>query len=333
MPRGILSYAIVLPFFHIGETGTMQERLEALEAQLAEREQLVAALTERLEQAAEQLDRLHRTGADRSVRAGIAGVPAELVAQQQKLVEDLQRAVDQWEAMQPGAFFGRLETQLGQIHELVVNQDRPETGQGIASPFGYSTSRSGGSPERDAPRSILDFMKASQLPESDPSESPPPTAVDIAPAALAAAMLEIALPPLDDPPAPLDLAHATAEELGEACTARDSYIAYLVHRLRQIESLGHMPNSWAELENVPEEQRQRLEALEHRLQETLRLAEVELSLQRAKLAREELRIRILDEQMQKDIKRAKDVSDSQAEDQADPKGEHGNSRWRRMLGK
>lgn len=43
------------------------ERVESLEAQLADRDQLVAALTERLEQAAEQLDRLHRTGADRGV--------------------------------------------------------------------------------------------------------------------------------------------------------------------------------------------------------------------------------------------------------------------------
>ena len=65
----------------------------------------------------------------------------------------------------------------------------------------------------------------------------------------------------------------------------------------------------------------------------MRLAEVELSLQRAKLAREELRIRLLDEQMQKDIKRARDVSDSHVDDESDPKGEQGGSRWRRMLGR
>ena len=137
----------MLPFFHIGETGTMQERVEALEAQLAEREQLVAALTERLEQAAEQLDRLHRTGADRTLRRHFgAGVPSELIAQQQKLVEDLQRAVEQWEAMQPGAFFGRLETQLTQIQELVRQSDRQGSEQATDSAFNFGTSRSGGSP-------------------------------------------------------------------------------------------------------------------------------------------------------------------------------------------
>ena len=131
------------------------------------------------------------------------------------------------------------------------------------------------------------------------------------------------MPPLDDPPAPIDLAHATPEELGEACTARDAYIAYLIQRLRQIESLGHVPNSWAGLENVPDELRVRSRGSRTPPAGNARLAEVELSLQRAKLAREELRIRVMDEQMQKDIKRAKDASDSQADDSGDSKGDQG----------
>jgi hypothetical protein len=317
----------------------MQERLEALESQLAEREQLVAALTERLEQAAEQLDRLHRTGADRGVRAGIAGIPPEVVAQQQKLVEDLQRAVEQWEAMQPGAFFGRLETQLAEIHDLVLRSDRGESEQSTASAFSYASSHSGsGSSDHnsprgsgEAPKSILDFMRASQLTEPA-AEDPSPTTADQAPPA-STGVLDIALPPLEDPPVRVDTSQATAEELGEACTARDNYITYLIQRLRQIESLGHVPNSWAGLENLPDEQRGRLDALEHRLQETLRLSEVELSLQRAKQARDELRIRVMDEQMQKDLKRARDASDNPSDESSDGKGDQGSSRWKRMLGR
>jgi len=321
----------------------MQERVEALEAQLAEREQLVAALTERLEQAAEQLDRLHRTGADRGVRSGIAGVPTELIAQQQKLVEDLQRAVEQWEAMQPGEFFGRLESQLGQIHEMVQQIDRSGGDQattvGTDSAFRYGAHKSdGGASEHDSHRSgsepshsILDFMKKSQQPEA--AEEPPASAAAETAAAAGPSVIDIALPPLDDPPQPVDPAHATPDELGEACTARDVYITYLLHRLRQIESLGHVPNSWAGLENLPDDQRARLDALEHRLQETCRVAEVELSLQRAKLARDELRVRMLDEQMQKDIKRAKVVSDSHSDDSSDSKGDQSGSRWKRMIGR
>ncbi len=316
----------------------MQERVEALEAQLAEREQLVAALTERLEQAAEQLDRLHRTGADRGVRAGIAGVPPELIAQQQKLVADLQRAVEQWEEMQPGAFFGKLESQLGQIHEMVQQIDRSGSATETDSAFRYGAGQSDrGHSEHseqrrsEAPRSILDFMKASQQPDASAHESD--KAVESAAAPASTGVIDIELPPLDDPPASIDLASATTDELREACNSRDSYIASLLQRLRKIESLGHVPNSWAGLENVPDELRTRLEALEHRLQETNRLAEVELSLQRAKLAREELRIRVVDEQLQKDLKRAKTAADSQADESADSKGDQNGNRWKRMLGR
>ena len=312
----------------------MQERVEALEAQLAEREQLVAALTERLEQAAEQLDRLHRTGADRGVRAGIAGVPPELIAQQQKLVADLQRAVEQWEAMQPGAFFGRLESQLGQIQDMVQQIDRPGSAAETDSAFRYGASHSDGHSEHSEPRrseaprsSILDFMKASQLPDTSAGETDHPVPAATAP--VSTGVIDIELPPLDDPPASIDPAGATNEELQEACNTRDAYISYLLKRLQKIESLGHVPNSWAGLENVPDEVRTRLEALEHRLQETARLAEVELSLQRAKLAREELRIRVVDEQLQKDLKRAKTAADSQTDESGDASG----SRWKRMLGR
>jgi hypothetical protein len=331
-----MSYAIVLRIFHMDETGTMQERVDSLEAKLAEREQLVAALTERLEQAAEQLDRLHRTGADRSLRAGVAGIPPELIAQQQKLTDDLQRAVEQWEALQPGAFFGRLETQLAQIHELVVHSDRGEGADGSTYTSGLGSSSYEQASEHrapaESPRSILEFMKASQLAETPASEHAP-AYTETSTTESAAAPLEIALPPLEDPPVPVDLAHTTPEELGEACLTRDAYIAYLIRRLKQIESLGHVPHSWAGLENVPDETKVRLEALEHRLQETARLAEVELSLQRAKLARDEIRIRVMDEQMQKDLKRAKVASQSQADESGDSKGDQGNSRWKRMLGR
>lgn len=310
----------------------MQDRLEALEAQLAEREQLVAALTERLEQAAEQLDRLHRTGADRGVRAGIAGVPPELIAQQQKLVADLQRAVEQWEAMQPGAFFGRLESQLGNLQEMVQSIDRSGSATETDSAFRYGSGNSGHgysdhSEQRrsESPRSILDFMKASQQQEAGSQEPEKP--VETAPTSTG--VIDVELPPLEDPPASIDQGTATTEELREACSARDNYIAYLLQRLQKIESLGHVPNSWAGLENLPDDQRARLEALEHRLQETARVAEVELSLQRAKLAREELRIRVMDEQIQKDLKRAKNAADSQADESGDQSG----SRWKRMLGR
>jgi hypothetical protein len=324
------------------EAEITQERLETLEAQLAEREQLVAALTERLEQAAEQLDRLHRTGADRGVRSGILGIPPELIAQQQKLVEDLQQAVQQWEDMQPGAFFGRLEGQLTQIHDLVLNYGGTGSGSGNGSGQGptdaafsrgdsrYESSSTRRNPS-DSPKSVLDFMKASfQAEAAPPAEESSTDDAASSQGDSVPPVLSIDLPPLQDPPEPVDAHKADREELAHACEKRDAYVVYLLQRLRQIESMGHVPNSWAGLENLPEQLRARLDALEKRLQETLRLAEVELSLQRAKLAREEVRIRVIDEQLQKDIRRARDDASSSSE--SDAKGEASGSRWKRMLG-
>jgi hypothetical protein len=314
----------------------MVECVETLEAQLAEKEQLVAALTERLEQAAEQLDRLHRTGADRGLRAGVAGVPAELIQQQQKLVDDLQRAVQQWEDMQPGAFFGRLESQLSRIQEIVENPEPSErrsssTGMGYGDfgQRGRSEREEDQPPQQESPRSLLDFMKSAvqkETREEEPSTAP---TVDSAftPAPTAS---DAALPPLRDPPDEVNFANATRDELALACQSRDSYILYLLERLRQASSRGHVPNSWADLADMPGELRVRLETLEKRLEEAQRLSEVELSLQRAKLARDEARLHTMDEQVQKELKRARDASDVSGAN--DAQGSSG-GRWKRMLGR
>ena len=314
------------------------ERVETLEAQLADRDQLVAALTERLEQAAEQLDRLHRTGADRGVRSGILGIPPELIQQQQKLVEDLQQAIQQWEDMQPGAFFGRLESQLTQIHDLVLHHGGSGGGHNPTdAAFTHGDSRlESSSPLRDpsdSPRIVLDFMKASFAENNPPAETEETSATALPSSAseAAAPIFNIELPPLADAPEPVDAQNATREELAQACETRDGYVVYLLQRLRRIESLGHVPNSWAGLENLPDQLHARLESLEKRLEETLRLAEVELSLQRAKMAREEVRIRVIDEQLQKDLKRAR-LESGAASDADAGKDEQAGSRWKRMLG-
>lgn len=313
----------------------MQEFADTLESQLAEKEQLVAALTERLEQAAEQLDRLHRTGADRAMRAGSAGMPAELVEQHQKLVEDLQRAVMQWEDMQPGAFFGRLESQLAEVRELVLNlEGAPQQrhhGHHASEAAVHGHGESNGPPRSN--ESVLHFLKSESNPGSS-NAAETNSALHEAEEILPPGSVGAALPPLQPPPVSLDMAAAERAELADACEARDSYILYLMERLRKIELIGYAPNSWSGLENAPDEVRSRLTELERRLEETLRIAEVELSLQRAKLGREEARIRGLDEQVQKEQRRARNSSmfaEDVGSEIAGPEGK--GSRWRRMLGR
>src|SRR5437868_6722484 len=97
--------------------------IETIQNQLHEKDQLVTALTERLEQAAEQLDRLRRTGADKGRRpaGGGGGMPAELVDDHKSTLEDLKRVIARWEDIQAEAAFGRIETQIVELRDLFVS--------------------------------------------------------------------------------------------------------------------------------------------------------------------------------------------------------------------
>src|SRR5207302_7713300 len=93
---------------------------ELIQNRLREKEQLVAALTERLEQAAEQLDRLRRTGVDKGRRPLGGGFPAEVIEDHKSTLEDLKRIIARWEDMQAGATLGRIEAQIVELRDLMA---------------------------------------------------------------------------------------------------------------------------------------------------------------------------------------------------------------------
>ena len=100
--------------------GDLTVDAETVRNQLREKEHLVAALTERLEQAAEQLDRLRRTGVDKGRRPLGGGFPAEVIDDHKHTLEDLKRVITNWEDIQAGATLGRIETQIMELRELIV---------------------------------------------------------------------------------------------------------------------------------------------------------------------------------------------------------------------
>ncbi|MGH7127841.1 MAG: hypothetical protein ACREIV_04695, partial [Planctomycetaceae bacterium] len=136
------------------------------------------------------------------------------------------------------------------------------------------------------------------------------------------------IPPVE-PPEPIDLDAADRDALAAAVDVRDIYIAYLIRKLRAAEARKQMPGRWSDLESVPDELRQRLEELEKQLNQKLRMAEVELSLERARLGREANKIRQKDEQIERQIKRQgfRDADSSEDHPDKDKGG-----RWLRMLG-
>lgn len=322
----------------------MQEKITALEAQLQEKEQLISALTERLEQAAEQLDRIHRTGGDRGLRAGGA-LPPELIEEHKALVEELHKAVEQWEDMQAEATLGRVEEQLGALRDLIASrvsdaapmassQQSGTLSEFMAQAAPAGSDRAADASEQDGSSGTdsrsYEAMKSSLL-ETEATTSQSPTSQAEGPDALIAEDIE----PVD-PPQSIDLTTADLEQLQEAIESRDSYIGYLIRRLRASESQSVPTGDWKNLENVPQELRDKLEEYESKLENMLRLAEVELSLERARLGREQAKLRVREHQIESERKRHGLLGEAANEQTGEQSPERNDSeasnRWLRMLG-
>src|SRR5687767_76369 len=149
----------------------MSDSTFELESLLREKEELVEALTERLEQAAEQLDRLQRANGDRG-RWMSGGIPAELVEQQRTVCDDLERVVQQWEESQPTAALARIEMQVQELRDLVV---RIPSGGGVGSTEEPGR-RGGGAEEPSAAQAASghtawEALKAGLLGQNPPAEA------------------------------------------------------------------------------------------------------------------------------------------------------------------
>lgn len=318
----------------------LRSQVEVLQEEVLAKDELVQALTVQLEQLAEQLDRLQRSGADKK-RAG--GLPAEVVEGHKKIVGDLERVVQQWEDMQAGMMLGRIEVQLSELRDFISDRlsgvpalPRPAGGSTYptlptsvvlerisvtstpAEPpvIETSTTESADSKPSDGP-SMWESLKSKMLDE------PPKTGDDTA---------EADLMPLVEPtaPSPINPATATPEELERAIDDRDAYITYLLRKVRQQTSVPSTPD-WVSLEGVPEELCRTLEDQKRQLEEMLRKAEIELSLERARIGREQSRLRTQQEAIEKQMRRLglKTIDEQVAETEEVSATDR---RWVRFLG-
>jgi hypothetical protein len=327
-----------------GEALRPEDRIAQLEEEVAAKDELVTALTVQLEQLAEQLDRLQRSGADR--KRGVGGLPAEVVESQKKIVGDLERVVQQWEDMQAGLTLGRIEVQLTELRDFIVQRlsgggalPGPSSGPGsfpslpssivlervtvTSSPSEPPAVESapvpaaGASTTTPALPSMWESLK-SQMLEETPTISAEDVVVETAPEE------EMPAPP------PVNPATATPSELEAALDARDGYIAFLLRKIRRLTPVPNPPD-WLSLEQVPEELCKQLETHSRQLEEHLRLAEIELSIERARIGREQAQLRQQQEAIEKQMRRlGLRTLDEQAEEQPDVAP--ADRRWVRFLG-
>lgn len=298
--------------------------MQDLEAALTEKTQLVEALTSQLERAAEEIDRLHRSGADRKRSAAL---PAELVDDHRQVVAEMQRVVQQWEDLQAGFALGRIEVQLTELREFVgerlvgpalptIESCPPEPV--LREPTSLSVSLSS-EEEPAASVSVWEQLKSQML--HDPVATDESSKPELPRAEWG---------PLPDEPAPIVAATADRETLIQAVDARDQYISALLRRLRSVEETPSV--DWAALVPNSPGLVEHVQTLVRQLEEKLRLSEVELSMERAHLTRAQMHVAAQQEGIEKQLKRLGVESVEELAGHAAGINAAPDRRWTRFLG-
>lgn len=315
-------------------SGDADNRLGLMQAELVEKDELVAALTERLEQAAEQLDRIRRTGADRGGRSGGGGgLPPEFVDEQRQFIAEFQETFGEWNPTASDAALDRIDDRVARILEMLAS------GVSVVGTNANVDAAPSGESDGDG-LSAYERMKANLLGDDAPSEPPPAPSAESDAASDATIHTEPETEPEPqvepvEPPAPLEYGSVGKEELWAAVEVRDEYIGYLIRRLRRAETSKRPRGDWKQLEAVPDDLRARLLDLEKQLDATLRKAEIESSVERARQARESARLAELAEHLERRQQRLVDTpeADSTDADSGEPEKSGGWLKRRKLFGR
>lgn len=289
---------------------------EALKAEILGKEDLITALTDRLEQAAEQLDRLRRSGADRGWRGG-GGLPADVIQDQRAAVEELKQIAARFDEMQAATTLGRLEMQVTELRDLVVtlqqSPQRPETGSPQRTPVFSGPAGASAFTASPPSGSWWDRQKAAMLGDDPPEESSQDNgspADDLSAAGDDGSGSETAdqrivpdfsqfvfeIPSL--PPEPhwdeLTLEHACA-----LIRERDALLIQLREPLVQAQMANLFAQGFGSIAVLPDDLRTELSDLQDQWEARFRKHETELSIERARLAREQMQARQIQEQLRK----------------------------------
>ncbi|MEO1999142.1 MAG: hypothetical protein ABGZ17_28180 [Planctomycetaceae bacterium] len=322
----------------------MGHTIQNLETRLCERDQVVAALTQRLEQAAEQLDRFQRTQRDPATPE--TAIETESASQVLPFAttathDDVQRILEQWNAAQPQAALQRIETSLSELHASLRTQYATTQAEPAAFDAAFETESIADSELPHATESLPSdaLAKWEQIKAQLFGEQPRPVEVsgpvsdsrDVvaaphAPSATPHKALEIV-----EPPEAIEFDGGDLESLHSAISQRDQYIAFLIRRLR----IAEVPTDWAtdatRESGVTNEQSSSVTRLHQTLDEHLRLAEVELAMERARLSRESTRLKALNQRLTRQMT-ALDASANEVVSAETTNESTSTRRWLRFLG-
>lgn len=305
--------------------------------QVRTKDALVLQLTERLEQAAEQLDRLHRSGADKR-HAGGGGGSRELIEQTGALTTRVEEALEAWNQTGPQFDYivQRLDEIAGAMQGGHVASGDSKGGSRSSAPS-HTPSGSASAPTSPG-GSFWDKMKSNML---DGSPAPVSTSASAAPATASSSetTTDDSKSSADDvvsrifAPAPvvIDIDAASIEELREAVTTRDTYISALISELRTAETFPPLPDDLKDSGIAPQELLNSLIEMESCMKTKMMRESLDLSLERARIARERSKLDQVKSHLESQIKRLSAGVADEATEQSPDDPATGKLSWLKRL--
>jgi len=115
----------------------------------------------------------------------------------------------------------------------------------------------------------------------------------------------------------------------DAVDSREKYIISLIRALRVVENRRRGTPDWQSFTEAPDALREEVAQLAAKLQQTQRNAEVELSIERARISRQESVIA----QQRRDLDKARKKQGATPQSPPSPAGDSQQGRWQRFLGR
>ncbi|MDB5336765.1 MAG: hypothetical protein JWN70_2384 [Planctomycetaceae bacterium] len=256
-------------------------RIEELEQLVHEKNELLEVLTERLELAAEQLDRVRRQGGSLEPAAKNQPTPFDDPA----LTDDLRQMLTDWQDLRGRGYFGSLEERLDGI-------------QGIVSQLRFEPARSS-RPEEERPKSVAEILAKHGYDANSAVEErvSPEGSADAASTGSAESLQ------LPEPPPHLDIENGSTQELREGLQQREEYIVRLKDYLIAVDAANQLPSPPPDLGVLTADQKQAMESWEASIRKEIRQTQIQLWIERAQISREQMRISQMEHHLETETRR------------------------------
>ncbi len=252
----------------------LQKRLEEAEQRVESQNALVQELTERLESAAEQLDRLQRMGVERGEH--VRGFPKAVVDEQAELIQEMSRVVEVYGDVRTAEATASLQMQIEELREYLEEQFRLWNEKQEAE----KAAEAAESEELSDSETVADEEES-----SEPTEQHDDSTTTLEPLAAV------------DPPEIVDVNVADDILLQDLINRQNKFIDYLTARVDRLKNETAAEDDATEVASRNEQTDPVAD-----LEEAIRFADYEIALQRQITSRKEARLtaeeRRLEERLQ-----------------------------------